>query len=227
MKNILKIFTAVISAAIIAATAAANVSLAVPADGILDEDTVWGWNSDGTDEIFNGIEAMQIQKAKYLVIECGVAPDLNAYAGIAWLSSKDWKWRENNDFSLADYLIGESTFCFSFSELMPEYIDFANDEIEKMKIYFRYGDWKAEGNETNLNQLEIQAAYLTNEPPVLETAEPENDEINESEPAVATEEVNNSDNSGNDGSGLWVMIAVGGGVLVLGAVVFIMVNKKK
>jgi hypothetical protein len=144
---------------------AARVDLAL-FDTVLDNDTVWGWVSDGTDDILSGIEVSQIQGASFLVIEFAEEPEWDAYAGLAWLSSNGWSWKENNDFKLRDTLIGDSILAFELSALLPDHTDFRFDEADHLKIYFRYGDWKDEENTLAISDLDVQAVYLTNERPL-------------------------------------------------------------
>ena len=246
IKQIAKTIAAfLLPAAVIAAApfaVLAKVDLAVP-DAIIGDDTIWGWVSDGTDDILSGIEAEQFQNAKYLVLEIGEIPTEDTWYGLAWLSNNGWSWRENNDFSLKDCLIGDSILCFAFAELIPDYTEFRFEEADYLKVYFRYGDEKDPGNAIFPSSLKITAAYLTNELPVAVGGEEDGggedtgtDDDNaddtdsaavESSPAGsgASSPVPQKNDDGGTNWILWVGIGIGAvGVIVI---VIALVTKKK
>jgi len=143
---------------------AGKFDLPVPPHSITNG-TLWSWVSDGTDEIDSGVDVAEFQNAKYLIIECGNTPEGDARTGLAWQSDyANWDWVENPDFSLADYISG-NTIALPLADLLNnhdkyDYLDFKSSDTEYIKIYFRYGDENDEEQKEYMETLDIKAVYF-------------------------------------------------------------------
>ena len=150
-------------------TVTGRYDLTVPAD-VTTNPNLWCWVSDEMDDIFNGKDPAEFQKANYLVIECGGEINTDALASLAWMSSgKKWDWNEFRDgntvtgFNLGSYIIDGNIIALPLADLLDEYTDYKFSDLDTenvIKIYFRYGDEKNDDEVDFLENLDIQAVYF-------------------------------------------------------------------
>ncbi|MCL1866888.1 MAG: hypothetical protein FWF82_05715 [Oscillospiraceae bacterium] len=137
--------------------------LSVPPDLVIGNGTIWGWVSDGTDEVENGVEVSAFQESSYLIIECGESPDLDAWFGLAWQSEYDWSWHEDFDLYLEDYVTDDDVICLPLYDVLEDYASFRNGDAKgKIKLYFRYGDENDESQKDYMETLDIQSVIFAN-----------------------------------------------------------------
>jgi hypothetical protein len=138
--------------------------LAVPPDAELGKGTLWSWVSDTTDGINNDIHYSVFQTARYLIIEFAGEIDLEARAGLAWQSSYDWGWHEDQrGIELERYLVDDGLLVLPLYGAMHDYASFSWGELEepkRIKIYFRYGNEREEAEENYMHTLDITEVYF-------------------------------------------------------------------
>jgi hypothetical protein len=137
--------------------------LSIPSDQDGGNGTWWGWVSDGTDNIVNGVSADTIQRASYLVIEYNGEADLDAMAGLVWQSEANWGWNENSNFTLGQFIVEDGIVVMPFLEIMGDsHTDFRFGELPDgaIKIILRYGNERDEEQYDYIERLGPTAIYL-------------------------------------------------------------------
>ncbi|MCL2697773.1 MAG: hypothetical protein FWE74_06805 [Oscillospiraceae bacterium] len=129
--------------------------------------TWWGWISDGTDNVYNGVDASSIQNARYMVIEFNGEADADAMAGLVWQSEADWGWNESSNFKMGEFIVSENLIVMPLYEIMEDFNGFRLGELPQgfIKIILRYGNEKDDAYENYIEKLGITAIYLTNNAP--------------------------------------------------------------
>jgi len=136
--------------------------LSIPSDQEGGNGTWWGWVSDGTDNVYNGVSADSIQKARYLVIEFNGEADADAMAGLVWQSEANWGWNETSTFTLGRFMANDNLIVMPIYDIMENYNDFRFGELPQgfIKIILRYGNENDEAQYNYIERLNPTAIYL-------------------------------------------------------------------